>query len=308
MASPVLVSVVICTRNRAASLARTLESLVRAESAAHAAWELIVVDNGSTDETKDTIEGFVDRLPVRRVWQPVAGLSNARNAGVLATRGDYIVWTDDDVIVHEGWLAAWCRAFREYPDEALFGGRTEPLYEEPSRDWFVQNQGILASLLAIRDEPGWREVTTHRIPFGLNYAVRAAEQRGHLYDPELGVAPGRRRGGEETAVLRAILAEGGTGRWIWDATVYHIIPVARQSTEYIATYHEALGYDFPISTAGEGAVQRLRAIWRAAKVWARTGLAYRRTARADLAAAVPLLIEHAKARGTIKRHLGVREL
>jgi len=307
MVGSTFVTVIICTRNRADSLGRTLDSLVRASRHVAAEWELVVVDNGSTDHTPAMVANFDGRLPIRRVPQPVAGLSNARNAGVEAASGAYILWTDDDVIVDEQWLAAWFRTFRARPGDAVFGGRTEPLYDEPHQPWFKANQQILAGLLAIRDESDWQEVTSSRIPFGLNYAVRGAEQRSHPYDPNLGVAPGRRRGGEETAVLRAILAEGGTGSWAWDATVFHVIPAERQSLQYIRTYYEALGYDFPIIGLDFDRVSRPRAIWGTIKAIVRSGLSYRKAARTDLAAAVPELIEHAKARGTLKRYIGIKE-
>lgn len=240
-----LASVVICTRNRAHSLLRTLESLVLAAARTNDPWELIVVDNGSSDDTVAMIETFAGRLPVRAVSQPVPGLSNARNAAVAAARGEFILWTDDDVQVDEHWLMAWFRAFRTRPNDIVFGGRTEPRFEEPRCDWFIDGQEHLQSLLAVR-QADWTEVTWAQMPWGLNYAVRAAEQRRYAYDPELGVAPGRRRGGEEVAVIGAILADGGTGSWVWDATVFHLIPAERQSKDYIMLFYEAYGRDYPM--------------------------------------------------------------
>lgn len=239
-------SIIICTLNRARSLARTLESIVEAGCAVSRPWELLVVDNGSTDATPDIIRSFADRLPIRSVLQPVAGLSNARNAGVAAAAGQYIIWTDDDVLVDRNWLAAYFAAFDRFPDCAIFGGRAVPQYEAPQQRWFIAAEPVLKSLLAIRDTPEWSTLTLDRLPFGLNYAVRAAEQRQFLYDPELGVAPGRRRGGEETAVLRALLKSGATGRWVWEAKVNHLIPAARQSVKYILEYYAALAEDNPL--------------------------------------------------------------
>lgn len=264
-ASYPLATVIICTRNRARSLARTLESLivaaVRLEAQGGEPWELIVVDNGSSDDTVATIAAFAGRLSVRAVSQPVPGLSNARNAGVAAARGDFILWTDDDVILDPQWLNAWFRAFRARPNGAVFGGRTEPRFEEPRQEWFVAGQEHLGSLLAVRDAD-WSEVNLHQLPWGLNYAVRTTEQRRHLYDPELGVAPGRRRGGEEVAVIRAILAEGGTGSWVWDATVFHIIPAERQTEDYIDTYYQALANYIPVFGPSYGMMQRFITIFR----------------------------------------------
>lgn len=240
-----LATAIICTRNRAASLERTLNSIVAAARHVSAPWEMLVVDNGSTDDTQQTIEKFKGALPIRSVIQPEPGLSNARNAGVAAALGKYIIWTDDDVLVDEKWLAAYLEAFEANPGAVVFGGTAVPVYQEPKRNWFVKAEPQIVSLLAIRNSPEWSEITSKRIPYGLNYAIRAAEHKKRLYDPELGVAPGRRRGGEETTLIRALLAEGATGAWAWDAKVYHLIPAQRQTLRYIYEFYRAHGQDFP---------------------------------------------------------------
>lgn len=203
-------------------------------------WELLVVDNGSRDGTAEVIGAFADRLPVRRVWQPVPGLSNARNAGVTESRGRHVVWTDDDVVVHAGWLAAHAAAFRRRPDAVLFGGPTRAVLEEPSQPWFREEAERLESLLAVRDfGPEELALSPAQAPYGLNYAVRGEEQRRLLYDPDLGVAPGRRTGGEEIAVMQALFDEGGTGVWVPTAWVDHMIPASRQTEAYVISYYSA---------------------------------------------------------------------
>jgi hypothetical protein len=79
------------------------------------------------------------------------------------------------------------------------------------------------------------------LPYGLNFAIRTVEQKKQLYDPMLGVAPARRRGGEELQVMKAILATGAAGYWVPDAKVFHIIPTSRQTLEYIKLYYRAQG-------------------------------------------------------------------
>jgi glycosyltransferase involved in cell wall biosynthesis len=235
-------SVVICTRNRAVSLRRTLASIEQA-ARPNVEWELVIVDNGSTDETADVVTSFEDRLPIRRVFEPTPGLSIARNTGGAESKGDYILWTDDDVSVRATWLQAFSNAFSANPDTVIFGGRVLPQYEEPKIEWFVQAEDKLRSLLACRDFSG--PVSLDRMPFGACYAVRAAEQKSFPYDPNLGVAPGRRTGGEETAVLEAILRTGAKGVWVHDGVVDHIIPLERQSISYIMRYYRSQGRLYP---------------------------------------------------------------
>lgn len=267
-------SVAICTRNRADSLARTLVSV--AQAARHvsapfsARWELVVVDNGSTDNTAAVVASFADRLPIRRVEQPLPGLSNARNAGMAAARGAVILWTDDDVLVDEGWLAAHLAAFERHPEAGIFGGRAVPRFEEPQQAWFIALAPYMEALLAIRDCPDWDQITPDRLPYGLNYAVRTDVQRRFPYDPNLGVAPGRRIGGEETGMIKAALAAGVGGRWTWDATVYHLISPQRQSLAYVRDYYQSQGRVFPSVPVGTAApVEQMRRFswlgWRMAR-------------------------------------------
>jgi glycosyltransferase involved in cell wall biosynthesis len=239
-------SVMICTRNRATSLARTLASIEAADRPAGFTWELVVVDNGSTDHTAAVLADFSSRLPLAPTTEPNPGLSNARNHGVSAARGRYLIWTDDDVVVEPGWLSAYAAGFERWPEAAAFGGKVLPVLEAPVSPWFAACQDQFADLLARRDfgeAPLPLSSAENRLPFGANYSVRAAEQRQFPYDPALGVAPGRNRLGEETQVLQAILAKGHTGYYVPDAVVRHMIQPSRQTMAYVRSYYRAHGHE-----------------------------------------------------------------
>lgn len=237
------VTVIVCTRDRASLLRRVLESMTALIVPDRLCWEILVVDNGSEDDTPDVVASFAAQLPVACVTASEPGLSNARNVGVRHARGRHIVWTDDDVRVDGNWLAAYVSAFRAFPDGVVFGGSSTPILEEPTPAWFHESQSELKGLLAYRNPSGLahRLTVNGQLPYGLNYAIRAEEQRVHPYDPMLGVAPGRRRGGEELQVIKKILATGAAGYWVPDAKVFHIIPAARQTLEYVKLYYKAQG-------------------------------------------------------------------
>ncbi len=116
------VSLIICTRNRAGALRRCLDATSAITFAG--AWELVVVDNGSTDATRDIIDAFAAAasFPVVAVGQPVPGLSNARNAGVAAASGDMLLFTDDDCYVDPDILDAVLASFAD-PRVGFASGR-----------------------------------------------------------------------------------------------------------------------------------------------------------------------------------------
>lgn len=238
------ITVAICTRNRAAQLGRVLESATQLRVPVGLAWELVLVDNGSTDNTIEVANAFADRLPLRSVREDIPGLSHARNRAVSNAKGEYICWTDDDVVIDPDWLASYAEAFDRHPDAAFFGGVIEPVLEGETPKWFEEGRASLNHLLAERNF-GPQVVTLDpvemRMPYGANFAVRAREQREHQYDVTLGVGPGMRRLGEESDVLHRIYADGGTGFWVPGSRVRHMIPESRQTVAYVRIYNESAG-------------------------------------------------------------------
>src|ERR1041385_9504474 len=116
-------SVILCTHNRAGSLKRALASLSELEVPAGLEWELVVVDNNSTDDTRAVVELAAGqaRLPCRYLLEPRPGKSFALNAGIAQALGKVLVFTDDDVTFDRGWLGAGLAAL-DPPDWRRGGG------------------------------------------------------------------------------------------------------------------------------------------------------------------------------------------
>jgi glycosyltransferase involved in cell wall biosynthesis len=244
--APPEITMIVCTRNRAAQLGNLLDSAVRMRIPAGLQWEFLIVDNGSTDSTADVARAYQDRLPLRLVHEDRAGLSNARNKGVQEAVGRYICWTDDDVVLDPEWLAAYSAAFERHPEAALFGGRITPVLEAPTPQWFAKlsDEWPVRILLAKRDfgqAPCPLHFPTGVIPFGANFAIRTQEQRTVAYDPGLGVSPNHRRIGEEAEVIFQLLSNGSTGWWVPTANVNHMISTQRQTWDYIYDFNAAQG-------------------------------------------------------------------
>src|SRR5215211_5509738 len=102
-----MLSVCVCTYNRAHSLARTLDTLVAQIGVNWANVEVVLVDNNCTDQTADVAADFAARLPLRYVVEKTQGLANARNRALAVSRGRWIVFTDDDVLLEQDWLRSY---------------------------------------------------------------------------------------------------------------------------------------------------------------------------------------------------------
>lgn len=120
------ISVVVCTRDRARRLAACLDHLARARGACGRASEIIVVDNGSQDDTRDVVSAHAESLPIRYVLEAQPGLSMARNRGIAAARGALVAFTDDDCNVDRDWMQAIVDAFASRPKLAILGGMVAP--------------------------------------------------------------------------------------------------------------------------------------------------------------------------------------
>ena len=181
-------AVAICTWNRASRLAECLERLVQAEKP-RSSWQLVVVNNCCTDDTDRVLDRYAARLPLLRVSEARPGLSNARNAAIAAIDADYVVWTDDDVLVDPGWLVAYERAFRRFPDAAVFGGPIRPVFEGTPPEWLAQIWDLVENAYAVRDLGPDEIALDGRREHALSERTTrsaCASSAPFAYDPELG--------------------------------------------------------------------------------------------------------------------------
>ncbi len=132
-------SVVICTRNRPVLLDSALKSLAR-QTSAQADFEVLVVDNGPSDRTREVAESYADRLNLRYLIEPIVGLSRARNTAYGAARGRYVAYLDDDAEATPNWVEEICKVIRRGAP-AIFGGPYFPLYRSEKPRWFRDEYG-----------------------------------------------------------------------------------------------------------------------------------------------------------------------
>ena len=257
-----MLSICLATRNRSKSLERLLSSILLLEQDGRPPFQIIIVDNGSTDDTLDMVRSFATRLPIQLLNEPRQGASYARNRAAKNAFGDYIIWTDDDTTVHPKWLASYAAAIDRFPDAAFFGGAVTPVLEPGGARWFVENREVFHLLTATRtangnSRPGVEDKDD--LPYGANWAIRTDLARKHPFDVELGPSGKRRRGGEESAVMHALLTEGHHGEWVPGAQVLHYIPAGRQTLGYVWRFYAGLGEMVAFLAARQGRRSRLLA-------------------------------------------------
>ena len=204
MSGPVA-SVVLPTCGRAAYLEVALRSLAAQDL--DEPWELIVVDDGSSDGTRELLERG-ERRSIR--FDPPRGLNAARNAGVEAAAADLVVFTDDDVSAPPGWLRAVVEGARRHPEAEAFGGPIRARFEGPApRACGREDPGVTALDLGDTDR-----ATDH--VWGANMALRrAAADRIGGFDESI------HGGGDEQEWLERLRAGGGTVMYLSAAGLDH---------------------------------------------------------------------------------------
>ncbi len=238
-----LVTVAICTWNRAPLLARTLTEFRKLQIPSDVEWELLVVNNNSTDDTPDVVELHARHLPLRCLFESKQGHCHARNCAIAVAAGELLLWTDDDVLVDPNWLAEYAAAARQWTDAAFFGGPIHPWFEIEPPPWLKRNFSIVEgayAMLHLGDTIRPCDPADDG-PYGANMAFRTDVLRQHLFNPRLGLIGNQSTRGDEVDVLRRLRDRGHRGVWVGTARVRHYIPAERLTTRYLWDYFRGGG-------------------------------------------------------------------
>lgn len=254
--SSVRPTILLATRNRASTLEAVLNEYCRLEAPA-TGWDMVIVDNGSSDRTKQVVDAFSDRLRISYCVEPRPGKNAALNSGLALVTGDLIVFTDDDIFPKTDWLVQLCAAADTQESYTVFGGIIRPRWEVPPSDliWKTIPMDVCFGIhsSSVREGPADAGQV-----FGGNVAIRAEVFRsGFRFDPSIGPRPTAYAMGGETELIRRLELDG---RKVWccsTAIVEHLIPRVHLKISWILRRAErsgragALRFDVPASPAGE---------------------------------------------------------
>jgi glycosyltransferase involved in cell wall biosynthesis len=224
--------------------------------------EVIVVDNNCTDDTSDVVAAAAARLPVRRVVEQAQGLANARNRALSVSRGGWIIFTDDDVLLERDWLRSYYEAFETFPEATFAAGRIVPLWEQGRPGWFKGERLDLMNGVLVWYDMGTnvRAMTpADPEPFGASFAVRRAlvESIG-VFEPSLGMHGKKLGRGEETEFFIRSKAAGAKGIYVGRALCHHPVEANRLSLPALYRYGVASGRAYQAITNPRESGSRLK--------------------------------------------------
>jgi glycosyltransferase involved in cell wall biosynthesis len=231
MTQPCDVSVVISTHNRADLLEGCLRSLV--ESGTTVRFEVVVVDNASTDGTRGVIESTQRNatVPVHYIREPRLGVSYGRNAGIARAAGRIIAFTDDDIQVSSEWVDAIHQLFEQRPDIDCVGGPVLPLWSDAAPGWLDYRHWSPLSVTDHGSDPF--EIDARR-PLCL-LTSNLAFRRG-VFDRIGGFSPEFPRAQDHELQMRFWLS-GGRALYSPSMVVHTAVPAERTHVAYHRRWH-----------------------------------------------------------------------
>jgi len=227
------VSVVVSTRNRSRTLAQSSVALLAVDYPADR-WEVIIVDNRSTDDTLAVAHEIARRRPdlVRVIEERELGLSATRNAGIREARGEIIAFADDDSFPESGWLRTLVEALMR-EDALVVGGSVEPWFQGELPAWFTER--YLVYVTDWDKGPEIQELTYNDYPRGANIAFRReAFERFGLFSTHLGYKGSRLVSCDEIEICLRIERGGGRILYVPGARVRHITAAERITPRWLA--------------------------------------------------------------------------
>ena len=229
-----MITLIICTYNREKYIGPLLDSIVKNDYPT-SDYEIVLVDNNCTDNTREVCEQFATTHPEirsRYVVETEQGLSAARNKGIEEAQGDIIIYVDDDALVDTDYIRIYAEHFATHPETMAAGGPIEPLYETEEPKWMSPyTKALLTAWMNYGDKV--REYPNGRYPGGGNAAYRKVVfDKVGLFNTELGRKGSALLASEEKDIFDKMKAQGMQVLYLPTPVLHHIIPQAKLEEDY----------------------------------------------------------------------------
>jgi glycosyltransferase involved in cell wall biosynthesis len=228
------VSVIVCTYNRAQYLPTTLQRLAE-QTCDSNHYEILIIDNNSTDETSNISREFIKNHPhidCKYYLEQDQGHTFARNRGIKESNYNILSFIDDDAFVRPNFIENTIHYFSNNPSVAAIGGKIIPKYESSEPKWMSKYLWPLVAALDMGDTP--KQFKGRKFPIGANMAFRKSTfDKYGIFDVELGRRGTGLEGGDEKEMFTRL--KNGNEKIFYDPKVVvdHIIPDKRLTTKYI---------------------------------------------------------------------------
>ncbi|MBD6616123.1 glycosyltransferase family 2 protein [Komarekiella sp. 'clone 1'] len=267
------ISAIICTHNRDTYLGAAIDSLLTQDFTAD--FEVVVVDNGSGDRTREVVEQRASDPRLKYIFEPTIGLSVARNTGARVARGDILAYLDDDAVASPGWLQVLYFAYKDNSQLAIAGGKVTLLWPPGIQQPRWISPGLAGNLGAYDlgdniiyiEQPGLT-------PRGLNYSIRRSflEEIGG-FDPQLGRVGKNLLSNEELQMTELALQRSWQVAYLPEALVAHNVAPERLQRSWFLNrgwwqgisecYREQLSGKAGVAQLQRGSERFLRGLYKA---------------------------------------------
>jgi glycosyltransferase involved in cell wall biosynthesis len=269
------ISAIICTHNRDQYLGAAIDSLLNQDFDHD--FEVVVIDNASSDRTREVVEARLPNPRLKYIYEPVTGLSVARNRGALESKSQILAYLDDDAVASPQWLRVLYQAYQENQKLGVAGGKVTLLWADGMAPptWLSENLAgnlgayDLGSSIKYIDEPGLT-------PRGLNYSIRREflEQIGG-FDLNLGRVGKNLLSNEELRTTELALELGWRVAYLPEALVAHNVAPERVKRSWFLSrgwwqgisecYREQLAGRAGWGQLSRGGERLARGLWRSLK-------------------------------------------
>lgn len=236
------ISLIVPTFNRASYLHESLPSFL-GQTLDPVSYEILVVDNNSTDNTREVAEQLLSGAKCRQkyIFEPQQGLHHARNRGIREARGDIVVFGDDDIVASKTWLENLLHEFDREPDIGIVGGKITPIWDKPPPNW-IYDYGTesVHGVFAYLDYGTERLVLEQGWLYGCNFAIRRdlAVTIGGSYPDTFPRSLSHLSGTGEIAMIDGARRMGLKVIYLPSAQVQHHVAAARATLKYFIDRHE----------------------------------------------------------------------
>ena len=265
-----MLSVIICTYNREKYIYECLSRLAKNEE--QAGWEIVLINNNSTDSTAVECERFEKDFPkvhYRYFVETQQGLSFARNRGVAEAKGEWLVFLDDDAMVETDYIANLKGHLMSHPAASAFGGQIAPFFEDGEPNWY--SKWSMGFVSAIDRGDKVHVFPDNKFPIGANMGIkRDILDKVGVFNTELGRTGNNLLAGEEKDLFNRIRKIGGTIYYFPNIGVKHCIPGRRTTKEFVERLAYGVGVSELLRTRNIGTLAYCKRLFMECVKWAGT--------------------------------------